>query len=91
MNTWYSRHSILDGYVLVIFPCCCFKSIIWIDISCFVGLGRWEIRVAYCVSCGAGDDQLLASGCCIYQWHKSTSGNSACGRTSVFFFECERV
>ena len=24
--------------------------------SCFVGPGRWKIRVDYCVSCGAGDD-----------------------------------
>ena len=28
--------------------------------SCFVGPGRWKIRVVHCISCGAGDDHSLA-------------------------------
>ena len=35
--------------------------------SCFVGPGKWKIRVVYCVSCGAGDDHLLGSECCVHQ------------------------
>ena len=34
--------------------------------SCFVGLGKWKIRIVYCVSFGAGDYLSLASDCCIY-------------------------
>ena len=32
----------------------------------FVGHGRWNIRVVYCVSGGARDDLQLASDCCVY-------------------------
>ena len=34
--------------------------------SYFVGVGRWKIRVVNCISCGAGDELSVASGCCIY-------------------------
>ena len=54
-------------------------------------LGRWKVRIAYSVSCGAGDDHSLASDCCINHKHVSTSGISACGRTKMYIFACERV
>ena len=34
---------------------------------CFLGSGKWKIRVVYCVPCSAGDDYSLASDGRIHQ------------------------
>ena len=35
--------------------------------SCFVGPGRWKIRIVYSLSCGAREDHSLASNCRVRQ------------------------
>ena len=52
--------------------------------SCFVGPGRWKIRVVHCISCVVGDDNSLASNCRVHQQCKSTSRVAGCGSESVY-------
>ena len=54
---------------------------------CFVGPGRWKIRVVHGFSCGVGDDYSLASNCCIRQQYKSMTRISVCGSEGMFILQ----